>query len=304
LSTRVAFTVTAEEAGERLDKLVARHLAFGGRRLATRLFEEGAVRVGGRVARRSTFARAGDQVTVDVEPTDAPIADGSVPLVVRLERPDLVVVDKPPNVPTAPLHPGERGTLANALLARYPELAGIGHRAREPGLIHRLDTGTSGLVLVARSPEAFERLQGALARGELDKRYLAVVPSRGLPGEGIIDEPLAPSGPKGRRVAVVPRGTPGARDALSRWRKVRTAGARALVEVSASRAYRHQVRCHLAWIGHPIVGDATYGGEIVESLQGRHALHASYVAWAGDDLTEGFAVEAPLPPDLAALLGD
>jgi 23S rRNA pseudouridine1911/1915/1917 synthase len=302
LTERLRFLVRDPDAALRLDQLVARHLPFGGRRLASQLFRERGVRVDGQLARRSERARPGAEVTIDLPPSEVPVADPTVPLVLRLERTDLLVVDKPAAVPTAPLGPGERGTLANALVARYPETIGVGHRAREPGLVHRLDTGTSGLILVARSKDAFDRLHAALVRGDIDKRYLAVVAAAGLPGEGVIDEPLRPAGPRGARVAVAAPGAPDARAACSAWRKVRTAGAWAIVEVTAPRAYRHQVRAHLAHIGHPIAGDRTYGGEAVPALAHRHALHASYVAWAGDDRTDAFVVDAPLPADLAALL--
>lgn len=298
---RLELVVSEAEAGVRLDKVVLRHAEGIGRRLATRLFRQGAVRADGKRVRAGAIARAGQTITVELPGERAIEPEPAASLGVLLERADLVAVDKPAGIPTAPLRPGEVGSLAGALLGRYPEMAGIGHRAREPGLVHRLDTGTSGIVLAARTKPAFEHLTRALVLGALDKRYLAVVPSAGLPGEGEIDEPLAPVGRGRRRVGVVRPGRSEARPAVTQWSKRSVAGAWALVEVRVHSAYRHQVRAHLAHIGHPIAGDLLYGGSRVDTLsEGRHALHASYVAWTGDEVIEGFAVDSPLPLDLAA----
>jgi 23S rRNA pseudouridine1911/1915/1917 synthase len=300
----VAFLVTFAEDGRRVDKLVAEHAKSGGRRKVAELFERGAVRIGGRVVKKGTVAREGDAVTVQL--TEALRPEPDAPLAVRLETRDVVVVDKPAGRPTAPARDGDRGTLAAALLGRYPEMAAVGYRAREPGLLHRLDTETSGLVMAARSPPAFATLRDALSEGRIEKRYLAVVDATRLPESGIVETPLAPHPDDGRRVAVVPRVARGTsagppRTRITRFRTVRVSERWALVEVEAPHAYRHQVRVHLASIGHPIAGDALYGGPDAGLAGKRHALHASYVAWAGNDVVPAFAVESPLPDDLAGL---
>jgi 23S rRNA pseudouridine1911/1915/1917 synthase len=298
----ITFFVTGTEDGERVDKLVAEHAHSGGRRKTAELFERGAVRIGGRVVKKGAVAREGDAITVQLAEAIRPEPDA--PLVVRLETRDLVIADKPAGLPTAPARDGDAGTLAGALLGRYPEMAGVGYRAREPGLLHRLDTETSGLVIAARSPRAFTTLRAALSEGRLHKRYLAIVAADQLPESGVIETPLSPHPGDGRRVAVPPRTAPdvdGTRLRVTRFRTVQIAGPWALVEVDVSRAYRHQVRVHLAHIGHPIAGDALYGGPEAELAGERHALHASYVAWAGDDVVAPFAAESPLPADLAAL---
>lgn len=297
----VTFSVTRAEDGERVDKLVAAH-ARSGRRKVAELFQRGAVRIGGHVAKKSTVAREGDAVTVQLAEAIRPEPDA--PLVVRLETAHVVVVEKPPGRPTAPAHDGDAGTLASALLGRYPEMAEVGYRAREPGLLHRLDTETSGLVIAARSQPAFTTLRAALSDGRIHKRYLAIVAAANLPASGVVETPLAPHPRDGRRVAVPPsseRDADTPRLRTTRFRTLRRSGRWALVEVDVSHAYRHQVRVHLASIGHPIAGDALYGGPEAELAGERHALHASYVAWAGDDAVAAFAVESPLPDDLAAL---
>jgi 23S rRNA pseudouridine1911/1915/1917 synthase len=298
----LSFDVQPDEAGERIDKLVARRLADFGRRGTAELFARGSVRVSGRRAKKGDRVRAGDSVSVeDAAPVIAPEPDAV--LLVRHESTHVVVVSKPAGQPTAPLRAGESGTLAQALVARFPEMANVGYRTREPGLIHRLDTQTSGLVVAARSAGAFEHLREALVAGRLTKRYLAIVEA-GLPEQGVIDEPLGPDPRDSRRVTIVSRDSATAKRAVTRHRTVKGRGRWALVEVEVSHAYRHQIRVHLASVGHPIAGDVLYGGAETPELGGRHALHASYVAWTGDEVVEGFAVTESLPADLVALVGE
>lgn len=295
--------VSAAEAGERLDRLVVRHARGLGRRRARELFAEGAVTVDGRPARAGAPAVADSRVEVALA-DERPLAEPELPLDVRLERPTLLVVHKPASQPTAPLRAGERGTLVNALLARYPELAGVGHREREPGLVHRLDTETSGLVVVARSAAAFDTLTRALQAGRLEKRYLAVTATVGLPADGRIDDALGPDPTRQGRVRVVPEsGRDYAHPAETRYRVLETTREFTLLELAVARAFRHQIRAHLAAIGAPLVGDALYGGAEWPGAGARHALHASYVAWAGDRTEASFAVNAALPDDMRRLLG-
>lgn len=296
--------VAPEEAGERLDKLLVNRLPGLGRRGARLLIEGGLVSVGGARAAKSRRVEAGDVVRVQGEWDAAPLPEPDGPLVVHLERSDLVVVEKPAGQPTAPLVPTERGSLAAALLARYPEMAGIGHRAREPGILHRLDTRTSGCVIAARTPLAFSALREALEAHRLDKRYLAVVEANDLPDSGSMERVLMQHPSGSGRVVVAPPDVvrSGARACRSTFRTLARSGRFALVEVSASRAYRHQVRVLLAASGWPILGDLEYGGDVRAVIRDRHALHASHVAWSGDERVPAFAVDSPLPDDLAAFV--
>jgi 23S rRNA pseudouridine1911/1915/1917 synthase len=303
-----SFSVGPEDSGERLDKFLVKHCPELGRRGAAWLVARALVKVEGGSAAKGMRLRPGDVVSVLGTWGGAPSPEPHASLCVRLERDDLVVVDKPAGQPTAPLAPDEVGSLAGALLGHYPEMALVGYRSREPGLLHRLDTRTSGLVIAARTPSAFDRLLDALRAHQLDKRYLAIVDaSQGdLPPSGVIDRPLMPHPGRSGRVTVAPFGTSsgGVQSCHSSFRVLERRGRWAMLEVVASRAYRHQVRVHLASAGWPIAGDLDYGGAALDALSGRHALHASHVAWAGDGRVPAFAVESPLPPELAAFLDE
>jgi 23S rRNA pseudouridine1911/1915/1917 synthase len=299
---RATFVVTEAESGERFDRLLVTHVPGLGRRRARELFAEGRVSVNGRKAKPGVVAKTGDAVDVEL---DAPGAtpDAEQPLLVRFEHAQVLVVEKPAGQPTAPLRPGELGTLANAIIARYPQAVGVGHQPREPGLLHRLDTQTSGLVVVALSARAFSTLNRALGTERLTKRYLAVVEGQ-LSQEGSIDWPLAPDPTRKGRVAAYPTPPRGYfREATTRYRVLEERGARKLVELEVGRAFRHQVRAHLSALGAPLVGDTLYGGSPWPEGGARHALHASYIAWAGDATLPSFRVESDLPDDMRRLFG-
>jgi 23S rRNA pseudouridine1911/1915/1917 synthase len=294
------FVVGPAEAGERVDRVIARSTKLG-RRTVRDLFAAGRVKVDGRTTRAADPVTAG--AVIELEPFDeAALPDSALPLDVRLETSSIVVVNKRAGEPSAPLRPGELGTLANALVARYPEVAGIGTRPREPGLVHRLDTETSGLVVACRTADAFRRLSGALRAGRLEKRYLAIAADTELTGEGSVDRPLAPDPRRRARVHTVTAGASGyARPSLTHYRVLERRGSLVLVELRMSRGFRHQIRAHLTELGAPLVGDLLYGGRPWPEHPGRHALHASYVAWAGDATLDGFEVEAEMPDDMREL---
>lgn len=308
--TQKSILIDEKYAGIRLDKVVA--LALGlGRGPVRRLFDEGRVRVGTRPGVKGDVLPDGARVEVTLPEAPeggAAVADLSParPLVVLVETARVVVVDKPAGQPSAPLRPGETGALANALVGRYPEMAGVGFHPREPGLVHRLDTGTSGVVVAARSVAAFDALTAGLKAGHLAKDYFAVCQDDDLPEAGHVDIPLAPHPKDTRRVLAclhprdVERLEP--RPASTEYRVERRANGRALVRVRAARALRHQIRAHLAAVGCPIVGDELYGAEAVPGFD-RHALHAAFVGWSGDDDVPPFEARSPLPAELEALLG-
>lgn len=296
--------VPPEEAGQRLDRWLVTKLPALGRRRATRLFEEGAVTVDGRRVGKATLTTAGASVRLRVPAAREAGPDTGMTLPTLLERSDVVVVDKPAGVPTVSRDANERGTVASWALGRYPELNDIGHERREPGLVHRLDTQTSGALVLARTAPAFDTLWGALSRGALAKRYLAIVDAGALEDPAVLETALAPHPRSSRRVVVVPaEEARSGRLFRSEFRPLRSRSGFTLLEVKVSRAYRHQIRAQLAWLGAPIVGDTLYGGRELAALGVRHALHAAQVTWEGDATVPAFDVHSPLPPELAELVG-
>ncbi len=288
--------------GQRLDAWLARHLPGTSRPAAARLVEAGSVTLDGHPARKGSPIAAGQTVEVlDPPPPErwTPLPDAEGPLEVLLVDPDFVAVAKPPGIPSTPRSPGEAGTLAGRLAARFPECAGLGRSPGDAGLLQRLDRGTSGAVLAARSPEIYAELLRSQRRGGVTKRYVALVhgPETPLPAE--IAAPLGPAGTRGGRSRKAPDGRP-ARTVLE---LVATRGDWRLVRAVIHRGARHQIRAHLAGIGAPIAGDAEYGGPPVPGLS-RPFLHAAALSFPHPRTGAVVDIESPLPDDLASVLVD
>ncbi len=291
----------------RLDRAVADTLGLG-RAAVKRAFLLGDVRVRGRRARAGDPASPGMLVEIDVEePAGPPAPEPHRPLTVVAESPRWLVADKPAGVATHPLRAGEGGTLANAVVARYPDCALASPNPREGGAVQRLDLETSGCVLFARDREAWERLRAQLAGRQVEKIYRALVMGR-LSAGGVCSVPLAQ---RGGRVVPVPdalaadrlsgkAGRP--REAETRYEVERSLARHTLLSVQIITGVMHQIRAHLAFLGHPVVGDSLYGGAAAEVPQWRrHFLHAARL---GFERPEGgrAVVESPLPPELEAFL--
>jgi 23S rRNA pseudouridine1911/1915/1917 synthase len=268
------------------------------------------VSVNGRIVAKGGIVNEGDRIVVDAATFgsgDAPaVPEPAAPLTVRHEAKQVLVVDKPAGQPTAPLRADETGTLANALAGHHPELVGVGYSPREPGMVHRLDNETSGLVVVARNADAFEALRDALQAEKIGKEYLLVCASENLPDHGTIEYPIANHPKDKRRVypCIHPRDVMryAPRPAVTTYRVERRVGEWALVRAEAARAVRHQLRAHFAAIEHPLAGDVLYGGTAAPGLA-RHALHAARVSYdGGGDAELAFDVTSPLPEDMAKLV--
>lgn len=308
---KVEHKVPEELDGARLDKALVTLVEGASRARVKKAIESGEVRVNGRIVpTKGGVVKANDVIELEdasVRSGDAPcVPQPDAPLSVVFSSSAVLVVDKPAGQPTAPLRADETGTLANVLVGHHPELAGIGYSAREPGIVHRLDTETSGLVVVARTAAAFEALRDALQNELLHKEYLLVCRSDELPDTGTIEIPIANHPKDKKRVypCVHPRDVMryAPRPAFTRYTVEKRAGEWALVRAEAPRAIRHQLRAHFASIEHPLAGDDLYGGAKVEGL-GRHALHAARIAFdGGGDTSLAFDVTSPLPADLTKLL--
>jgi 23S rRNA pseudouridine1911/1915/1917 synthase len=296
----VSFVAGEEEAGLRLDLALAA-LAGRPRAQVRRWIEDGRVRVNDRPGRASQRVREGDQLEADPpEPVRCELEPEAIPLSVLHEDADLIVVDKPAGlvVHPAPGHP--RGTLVNALLHRCGDLAGIGGVLR-PGIVHRLDRGTSGVLVAAKHDAAHRSLAEQFRAHEVERVYLALV--RGLPGadEGRVDRPIGRHPRDRKRMSVA---TARGREAATRWRVLRRFEKSGVswLEVRPETGRTHQIRVHLASAGLPLVGDPVYGrGDRSHGL-GRPALHAAVLGFRHPTSGERLRFEAPPSEDLARLL--
>ena len=301
-----SWTVEPETAGERLDRHVATRLDAP-RNQVQRWIAEGLVRVNDRQAKPSAVLAAGDRVACA---PPAPKEDRVLPepgdLRVLHEDAELVVIDKPAGLA---VHPGAgraTGTLAHRLLDRYPEMAGVGGPGR-PGIVHRLDQGTSGALVVARTPAAYARLSRAFAAREVEKRYLAVAYGAPSPRSGVIEAPIGRHPQRRQEMAV----RAGGRPARTGYRTLAAAAGISLLEMDLATGRTHQIRVHLKSIGHPLVGDPVYGEArwkglpraVQASLRDfpRPALHAWRLAFRHPETGERLAFEAPVPEDLRGL---
>ncbi len=276
------FTVEPGEVG-RIDRVIQARFPGASRRQLARLFRDGHVRIDGRVAKKGATVTAGAEVVIDAEvPTPEslpPTPTPDAPLVVLHEDARIVAIDKPAGTPSHPLRAGEVGTVANALVARYPECAGVGDDPREAGLAHRLDRDTTGVIVAARDADAWRHLRDAFSFGQVRKQYLALVAARVTePGESSDDI--------------------GGQPAHTDWFVDRAVGDFTLLRVVAHTGRMHQVRVHLARAGYPIVGDTRYGGPPADT---GCMLHASLVDLPHPDGGR-VTIEAPLPADRAARL--
>ena len=291
-------------AGERVDRVVAMVTGVSRSEVAA-LIDAGVVLVAGEVVRsRSTRLRAGDAIEVDVpDPAEARrlVAEPDIVVPVVHEDDHLLVIDKPAGLV---VHPGAgqpTGTLVHGLLARYPELLGVGVDPIRPGIVHRLDKGTSGLLLVARTQAAYEALVAALAARRVHRRYRALAWGTFEAPRGLIDAPIGRSTREPTRQAVDERG----KEARTRYEVLGTfVEPVAVTELACTleTGRTHQIRVHLRSIGHPVVGDARYGGARQSLPMGRPFLHAELLELAHPVTAEPVSFASELPEDLTTVL--
>ena len=283
-------------AGERFDRALARLLGSSVRG-ARRLIEAGEATLDAKSAAPGAALRKGQHLASPPAPTaedQAPIAEPALPLCVVAETNALLVIDKLAGQPCHPLRPGERGTLANALVARYPELTAVGEFPREAGLVNRIDNDTSGLVLVARTRAAWLSLREDSRGGLMRKRYLALIEGELATGSEWqhIDVPLRHAGQR-------MRADNAGQVAQSAWRSLVVGTGASLIEVELRVGRHHQIRAHLAHIGHPLIGDLLYGGMLVGARPG-HLLHAWRLRLPEADRVNMLDVVAFPPNDFVA----
>jgi 23S rRNA pseudouridine1911/1915/1917 synthase len=287
--------VVADGPAERLDRWLRRALPGVSRRLAAQLIADGTVRLDGRRARKGSLVVPGARVELPEALGLAP--NPALDLEVLHEDASLVAVDKPGGMPSHPNDPRERDTAANFLLARYPETADLGG-----GLVHRLDTGTSGVLLAARSRAAWEATRRAFRERRVEKHYTAIVAGR-APAEATVQLALAHD-PSDRRRMVGARAGLRAWPAESRITRIAERGDASVVAVVMRTGVTHQIRAHLASLGHPVLGDRLYGGPASPLAPGRHALHARALIVPATAASPALEIRSPFPSDLRQLAPD
>jgi 23S rRNA pseudouridine1911/1915/1917 synthase len=304
---RLEFVVAGEQEGERLDRYLAGALPNRSRSQVQRLIEDGHVSVTRvKTAKSNTALREGDTITVTLpEPAPSATAAEDLPLPILYQDEDVVVIDKPAGMV---VHPGAghgSGTLVNALLHHVDDLSGIGGEER-PGIVHRLDKGTSGVMVVAKHDQAHQELARQFHDREVEKEYVALV--WGLVQQRKrIDLPIGRDPGNRQKMSAKARR---ARNAVTRVTWARHLPGVSLLRVAIATGRTHQIRVHLSAIGHPIVGDALYGGvhkrvphdiRAVQRLE-RPFLHAERLAFTHPRTGEPMTFTAPLPADLLSVL--
>ncbi len=290
--------VASAGAGERLDRWLASQLPHHSRSEIQRWIGDGLVTVGERIQKASYRVAAGDVVSVSVPPpADYQVEPEPIPLQILYEDADLLVIDKPAGMVVHPAAGNWRGTLVNAVLHHCPDLEGVGGVHR-PGVVHRLDKDTSGLILVAKNDRAHRALQAQFKRRDVHKTYLALVHGAVSPPEGEIQAPIGRDPRHRKRMAVLPGGRP----AVTRYSTSGYYGRHTLLACYPLTGRTHQVRVHLAHIGHPIVGDAVYGRRRPSVPCPRQFLHAQRIRFRLPATGEEVEFTSPLPADLQAVL--
>ncbi len=300
--------VDAEHAGERLDHFLVAQLPGQSRSQIQRLIKEGCVRVGDRAVRPNLAVRQGDHVVVDIADPVAPEPrPEALPIAILYEDPDIVVVDKPAGMVVHPAPGHADGTLVNALLHHVEDLSGVGGELR-PGIVHRLDRGTSGVMVVAKHDAAHRELQRQFTEREVEKEYLALV--WGLVHAGRrIDASIGRDPVHRQKMSARARH---ARTAVTRVTRAEYLSGVSFLHVAIATGRTHQIRVHLSAIGHPIVGDPTYGGvrrHVAAAVRAvlrleRPFLHAARLAFAHPGDGRRLEFTAPLPADLQGVLDD
>lgn len=312
--------VVEEDTDRRLDVYVVDHLPHLSRSFVQKLIAEGYVTVNSAIQRPGYKVRRGDRIDVTVpQPEPTTISAQDIPLDILYEDDYIIVINKPKGMAVHPAPGSWSGTLVNAILAHCSQLSGIGGVER-PGIVHRLDKDTSGLIVVAKTDQAHRVLQQQIQKRTAERKYTALVWGETKFNEAVVEAPIGRHPTDRQKMAVIKdtsRYT--AREAITRLKVLERFRGFTLLEAKLETGRTHQIRVHCSFIGHPVVGDPVYGGtkravpqtysklqqqeleQLIGSLQGQ-ALHAHSLVFEHPVTLERLSFEAPLPPDMQALI--
>jgi 23S rRNA pseudouridine1911/1915/1917 synthase len=291
-----SFHFIAEESHVRLDKYISEKCSMLSRTKAQKLIEGGFINVNRQNVKPAFKLKAGDIVDVSIPPpAPSTLTPEPIPLKIVYEDDDLMVVDKPAGLTVHPAPGHYTHTLANAVLAHVPDIETAG--TNRPGIVHRLDKDTSGLIIIAKNHASHMKLADQFKRLTVAKTYQALVQGHLTPVEGVIEASIGRDPRDRQRMAVVSRG----REARTEYRALKYIDNFTLLEIRPKTGRTHQIRVHLAAIGFPIVGDATYGAK--SDYISRQFLHASRLRFRMPSTGEYREFESRLPPDLVEVLG-
>jgi len=295
---RYLWEIDAEDMGERVDKFLSRQLSDVSRSQIQQWIKAGHVTVNGASVKASYRLTAEDEVELVVPPLiRLQIAPEPIPLDIVYEDGDLLVVNKPRGMVVHPAPGHFSGTLVNALLHHCRDLSGINGVLR-PGIVHRIDKDTSGLLVVAKHDQAHELLARQLAEHTVQREYVALVHGNMSVDRGTVDAPIGRDPANRQRMAVVAKG---GKPAITHFVVERRFGTYTLLRLRLETGRTHQIRVHMKYIGHPLVGDPKYGPRRTLAINGQ-ALHAAVLGFIHPRTEEQLVFEAPLPADMQALL--
>jgi 23S rRNA pseudouridine1911/1915/1917 synthase len=291
---QLQFKVTT--GGTRLDKYVSEIIPDLSRARAQKFIENGNISVNGKVEKASYKVLAGDTLQIEISaPSRSSLVPEEIDVPILYKDQQIIVVDKPAGLTVHPSHTQPSHTLVNAVL---PYLTDVSAEVERPGIVHRLDKDTSGVMVIARSPIAHENLASQFKRHTVKKVYLTLVKGHLIPEKGIIEAPIGRDAGDRKKMAVTAESR--GREALTRYRVVRYIKDYTLLEVMPQTGRTHQIRVHLAAIGFPVVGDVTYGTK--SKLVSRQFLHAHKLGFNHPSTEEYVEFTSPLPDDLTKAL--
>ena len=294
------YNLVVDKQGTRLDKYVSEQYPELSRTQTQKLISDGFIRVNDRVAKAGLKLNAGDRLTISLPPAaPSSLLPEAIPLNIIYEDDDLLVIDKPPGLAVHPAPGHSTHTLANAILSHLPSLPDTGDW-RRPGIVHRLDKDTSGVMLVAKNSAAHLNLTDQFKARSVVKAYLVLVKGHLTPEDGVIEAPIGRDHRHRERMAVVAEGR--GRQARTEYHVVNYMGNYTLLEVRPETGRTHQIRVHLAAIGYPVVGDKVYG--VKSPHLSRQFVHASCLGFILPSTGEYVEFESDLPADLEQALKD